>query len=115
MRAATVRRLLRRIDQHHLDPRLRRDIGDAGAHHAAPMTPSFFTMVGHVGPVRALFQRFLVMKRLRIMAVEDGFIRTEVKCRASIRSAASKGTKRTFVDRRQQGLGGGIGRLASCC
>ncbi len=61
MRATPVRRVLRRVDQHDLDPGIGRDIGDARAHHAgADNAQLFHRHVRHGGAVGTLFQRFLV-------------------------------------------------------
>ena len=59
----------------------------------APMTPSFLTVwSAAAGRFAPFSSASLLMKSDRIIAEEEGFIRTEVKCRASIFSAVSKGT-----------------------
>ncbi len=90
---ALVGGLLCAVDQHDLDARQGRDQRDPRAHHArADNADLLDPLVGRLGAVRALFQASLLMNRLRIMAEDEGFIRTLVNQRASILRAVSKGT-----------------------
>ncbi len=59
----------------------------------APSTPTFDTLASGTPGRLAPFSSFsLLMKRERIIASEEGFIRTWVNQRASILRAVSKGT-----------------------
>jgi hypothetical protein len=74
---ALVGGLLIAVDQHHLDPGIGRDIGDAGAHHARAEHAEFLDTVCRARRGgRAFLQRLLVEEEVRIIASEVGFIST---------------------------------------
>ncbi len=60
----------------------------------APRMPTFFTVSSPTSGRTAPFSSApLLMKSVRIIAAEDGFISTLVNQRASMVSAVSKGTR----------------------
>ncbi len=106
MGASLVRGLLIAVDQHHVDPRHRRDIGDPRAHHPRADHAHFLhTLVAHVRPHGALLQRALIdeqrpdhRRRGRVHQHVGEPPRLDAERRVEI-------DQRALVDRRQHRLG----------
>ena len=103
---APVRRLLRGVNQDHLNPGIGRDIGNPRAHHArADNADLFHRLIGHRGPVRALFQRLFVDKERADHRGRGGVHEKRGEVPRLNFQRGVKGHHGPFVDRTQQRLG----------
>ena len=113
--APLVGRRLVAVDQHDLDPGLRRHIGDPGPHHpGADHAEPADLLVGDVGPIAPFSSACLLRKSERIIAADDGFSRTLREPARLDPQRRVEIDQRALVDRRQHRLRPPGRRLASC-
>ena len=102
---APIRRILRSVNQDHVDPGIGRDICNPSPHHARPDDANLFHgLIGHRWPVRTLLQRLFVDEQGTDHRGGGGVHQQRGEVPRLDLDRGVKGHKRALIDRAQQFL-----------